>query len=82
MIIKVEWEQFKTCKDSTGNLIFYHVENEYSSNDPNIDDIQRYFLEMTINSDTLNCFLTMTTPKNADQIDFENNYKDQAILVS
>ena len=43
MIVNVGWNSFKSIKDQSGNTIFYSVENEYYSNDPNVNNIQRYF---------------------------------------
>lgn len=80
MIIQLSWDNFKKCKNGQGQ-IFYRIENEYSSNDPEVKDISRYFLEMTKNSDQLQCFVLITDPKNEDQIEFEDSYKSSAIEI-
>lgn len=79
MIVNVNWSSFKSVKDQSGGFIFYSVENKYASNDPSIPNVDRYFLEMSNNSDTLECCITISNPRNADQIDFEDNYKSGAI---
>ena len=81
MIVNVGWNSFKSIKDQSGNTIFYSVENEYYSNDPNVNNIQRYFNYKTSKKNNGD-FISIETPRNSDQADYEDNYKSNAIEKS
>lgn len=78
-MIKTTWSSIKTVKNTTGNTILYSIEKEYVSNDPNIADIDRYYIRIQDGIEDFFCFITIENPANADQQDFEANYKSNAI---
>jgi hypothetical protein len=71
----------KNCINSKPEMqFFYSVENEYSSNDPNVSDIQRYFIKQELVPGVENhTFISMDG--GPDEIEFENNYKSYGIQI-
>jgi hypothetical protein len=78
-MIKTTWNSIKNIKSATNNNIYYSIENEYYSNDPNIPDKNRYYIIIQDVVDRFYCFITIENPVNTNQEDFENNYKPNAI---
>ncbi len=78
-MIETTWANIKAIKASNNNLLFYSEENMYSSNDPNITDINRYYIRMQDGIEEYYTFICIEDPRCGDQIDFEDNYKSSAI---
>jgi hypothetical protein len=79
MEYKTTWSSVKNIKDTTSNNLFYSVENQYCSDDPNLPDKNRYYIRIQNGIDEFYCFITIDSPANTDQQDFEDNYKANAI---
>ena len=81
-ILHVKWSALKQTKDNNPSEdIYYSVEDERVSNDPNIPDTERYFLEITVQGSVYQCFVAKVTnpaPGSDPQV-FEDNYKPNAI---
>ena len=81
-VLKVSWSALKLTKiNNPTDDIYYSVEDEKISNDPEIPDTKRYFLEITVQGAVYQCFVAkVATPEaGSDQKDFEDNYKASAI---
>ena len=65
-MIKVEWAEFKQYKDATGVSLHYMETN----------GVYSIFLEN--GNISVACYINIDYPANADQLDFENNYKSNA----
>lgn len=79
MINTISWETMKDCIDQNPSLpYFYSTENYYTSNDPNISNIDRYYIRQEIVAGVDN-ETYIKKDGNSDQIDFETNYKPKGI---
>jgi len=84
-VLRVNWSALKATKDNNPTSdVYYSMENEHTSNDPNIPDTVRYFLEITVQGAIYQCFVAKVAnpATGSDQEDFEDNYKPNAIETS
>jgi hypothetical protein len=79
MEYKTNWSSIKSIKESNSNTLLYSIESEYCSDDPNVEDANRYYIRIQDSVDDFYTFITIKTPPSADQQDFETNYKSNAI---
>lgn len=79
MEYKTTWDSIKNIKNNTSNNLFFSVEKEYYSNDSEVPDVDRYYIRIQDGIDEFYTFIIIETPPNADQLDFEDNYKSNAI---
>ena len=77
--MNLSWVAFKT-KFASGSDMIYSIESEYRSNDSS-DDIDRYWIRADSNGITYETFIRLESSPNNDQIDFDSNFKSQAIAI-
>lgn len=77
----ISWSAFKTTVDNNLSTIYYIIENHYNSSDPNVTNIDRYFLNTSVSAITYDTCIIIETPASVDQLDFEDNYLPNAILI-
>lgn len=72
---KINWTAFKAVSLANPSIPwFWREEIEYHSNDPNVDDICRYWVRITVSSATYDCFITKAKEgeqKSADETEFD-----------
>lgn len=80
MINILSWNSMKNCIDNNPGLTYYwSIENDICSNDPNIQDYDRYWIRLKIDDQENDCFIRMESPPSADQTDWEDNYKSGGV---
>jgi hypothetical protein len=76
------WSAFKQVVDSNpSELVFYTTEAHLRSVAHPSLDVDRYFIYLELNGKQIETAIILEDPVNADQTDFDNNYKDGCILT-
>lgn len=79
MINQVPWATMKSGIDANPSIpYFYSTENAYASNDPNVPDVDRYYIRQEIQAG-VNIFCFIDKDGSVDQIDWEDKYKSGGI---
>jgi hypothetical protein len=78
----IPWSGFKALIDNDPNLVFFYTTEALFRSAMHPEHNQdRYYIYTENNGQRTETSITLETPSNADQQDFDNNYKASGILV-
>jgi hypothetical protein len=79
-MIKSSWPGVKAIRAENNTLLKYSVEAEYRAENPAYNR-DRYFIITPNGVDEFYCFISIESPRNSEQADFEDNFKADAVLL-
>ena len=81
VMIKTSWNGIKRIKIDNNKSIFYSVAEYYRSNNPSLEDMDKYDITIQDGVQIYYTVIIINTSPNDDQLDFESNYKSISVEV-